>query len=124
MKLRFFLCERCGNIVELIRDGGGQLVCCGQRMIELIPGATDGAAEKHVPVYAVQGGRVEVTVGSAEHPMTEQHHIKWIVLQTKFGVQRQALKPGDAPKACFELREGDKVEAVYGFCNLHGLWKA
>ena len=90
---------------------------------ELIANTTDGAHEKHVPVIEQQGDHVVVRVGSVAHPMLDVHYIEWIVLQTKDGVQRNALKPGDAPKAVFALLEGDEVEAVYAYCNLHSLWK-
>ena len=92
-------------------------------MKELIPGTSDGAHEKHVPVYTVEGNKVTVTVGAVEHPMLDVHYIEWISIQTKQGNQRKTLKPGDAPKACFMLCEGDEVEAVYAYCNLHSLWK-
>ena len=124
MKQRFFVCEHCGNMIAMVKDAGVPIMCCGQKMTELIPGTTDAAVEKHVPVYTVEGGKVLVTVGEVEHPMAEEHYIEWISLQTKSGNQRKALKPGDAPKVCFALCEGDEVEAVYAYCNLHGLWKA
>lgn len=98
-------------------------MCCGQKMTELVPGTSDGAADKHVPVFEVNGNIVTVTVGEVEHPMVDVHYIEWISIQTKQGSQRKVLKPGDAPKACFALCEGDEVEAVYAYCNLHGLWK-
>ena len=124
MEQRYFLCEHCGNIVEMVRDKGVPIVCCGQKMTELIPNTTDGAAEKHVPVYRVQDGAIHVSVGSAGHPMLEEHSIEWISIQTKAGGQRKPLKAGEAPEACFALCKGDEVEAVYAYCNLHGLWKA
>lgn len=124
MKQRFFVCEHCGNMIAMVKDAGVPIMCCGQKMTELIPGTTDAAVEKHVPVYTVEGGKVLVTVGDVEHPMAEEHYIEWISLQTKSGNQRKALNPGDAPKVCFALCEGDEVEAVYAYCNLHGLWKA
>ena len=93
-------------------------------MKEIIPGTTDAAVEKHVPVYRTEGNKVYVTVGEVEHPMLPEHYIEWISLQTKSGNQRKCLKPGDEPKACFALCEGDEVEAVYAYCNLHSLWKA
>ena len=99
------------------------VMCCGKPMEELVPGTTDAAVEKHVPVWEVKDGIVNVTVGEVEHPMLDVHYIEWIVLQTKNGVQRKELKPGDAPKALFALAEGDEVEAVYAYCNLHSLWK-
>lgn len=123
MEQRFFICEHCGNIVAAVRMTGVPVVCCGEKMKELVPGTTDGAVEKHVPVYTVADGRVTVTVGAAGHPMAAEHFIEWISLQSSSGNQRKALQPGDAPKACFALCEGDEVVAVYAYCNLHGLWK-
>lgn len=124
MEQKYYICEHCGNIIEMVRSSGVPVMCCGQKMTELIPGTTDGAVEKHVPVYEVKDGKVYVTVGSVEHPMLEAHYIQWIALQTKSGIQRKELKPGEEPKACFALCDGDEVEAVYEYCNLHGLWKA
>ena len=124
MEQRFFICQHCGNIVAMVKDKGVPMMCCGQKMTELIPGTSDGAAEKHVPVCQVEGNRVTVKVGSVEHLMVEEHHIEWIFLQTKQGNQMKWLKPGETPKADFLLCAGDEVEAVYEYCNLHGLWKA
>ncbi len=124
MEQRFFKCEHCGNIIAMVEDKGVPVMCCGEKMKEIIPGSVDAAAEKHVPVFEVKDNTVYVTVGSAEHPMTEQHYIAWVSLQTKSGNQRKALKPGDEPKVEFALCEGDEVEAVYAYCNLHSLWKA
>ena len=124
MELKFLKCEHCGNIVEMIEDKGVPVVCCGQRMTELVAGTSDGAREKHVPVYEVTGSTVLVKVGEVAHPMIPEHYIQWIVLQTKNGVQRRELKPGEKPEAIFALCEGDEVVAVYAYCNLHGLWKA
>lgn len=93
-------------------------------MDEMIPGTTDGAQEKHVPVCRVEGERVTVSVGAAEHPMTAEHYIEWICLQTNRGSQHRRLSPNDPPKACFALCEGDKVETAYAFCNLHSLWSS
>ncbi|MCD8239018.1 MAG: desulfoferrodoxin [Clostridiales bacterium] len=123
MKQSFYICKNCGNIIAKVKDGGVPVMCCGQKMEEIIPGTSDGAAEKHVPVYEVKGNTVTVTVGSTEHPMLPEHYIEWISLQTKEGNQRKELKPGDAPKACFAFCEGDSVEAVYAYRNLHSLWK-
>lgn len=124
-EVKFYLCEHCGNIAEKIVDKGVPLVCCGEKMTELVPGTTDGAAEKHVPVYDVEGNKVTVKVGSEKHPMLPEHFIEWIVLQTKNGgYQRKKLQPGDEPEAVFVLEDGDEVEAVYEYCNLHRLWKA
>ena len=92
-------------------------------MNEIIPGTTDAAVEKHVPVYTVKDGKVFVSIGEVAHPMAEEHYIEWVSLKTKLGNQRKALKPGDAPQVCFSMCDGDEVEAVYAYCNLHGLWK-
>ena len=124
MKLKFFRCEHCGNIIEMVEDKGVPVVCCGQRMTELVAGTSDGAREKHVPVYEVKDNIVHVKVGEVAHPMIPEHYIEWIVLQTKNGVQRKELNPGDKPEACFALCDGDEVEAVYAYCYRHGLWKA
>lgn len=124
MELKFFRCEHCGNIIEMVEDKGVPVVCCGQRMTELVAGTSDGAREKHVPVYEVKDNIVHVKVGEVAHPMIPEHYIEWIVLQTKNGVQRKELNPVDKPEACFALCDGDEVEAVYAYCNLHGLWKA
>ncbi len=123
MKQSFFICEHCGNIIAMVKDKGVPVMCCGQKMTPIVPGTTDAAVEKHVPVYSVDGNIVNVTVGSVEHPMLPEHYIEWISIQTKFGNQRKVLEPGQPPKACFALCEGDEVEAVYAYCNLHSLWQ-
>lgn len=124
MEQKFYICEHCGNIIAMVKNTGVPVMCCGQKMTEIIPGTTDAAVEKHVPVYEIRDNIVSVTVGAAEHPMLPEHYIEWIYLQTKAGNQRKVLQPGDAPKACFAICEGDEVEAVYAYCNLHSLWKA
>ena len=123
MEQKFYICEHCGNIIAMVKNAGVPVMCCGQKMKELIPGTTDAAVEKHVPTFVVEGNKVIVTVGSVEHPMLPEHYIEWVSLQTKFGNQRKALAPGQEPKVCFRLCEGDEVEAVYAYCNLHSLWK-
>lgn len=122
--MKFYVCEHCGNIIEYVKNKGVPVMCCGQKMVELIPGTSDGATEKHVPVIKVDGQKVVVEVGSVEHPSLEEHYIEWIILETDKGYQKADLKPGQAPKAEFILTEGDKVVAAYEYCNLHGLWKA
>ena len=124
MELKFYRCAHCGQMIAIVKKTGVPVICCGEPMQEIIPGTTDAATEKHVPVFSVRCGKVNVTVGSVEHPMTAEHYIEWIALQTKQGNQRKALKPGDEPKACFSICSGDEVEAVYAYCNLHSLWKA
>ena len=124
MDQRYLICEHCGNIVEMVKDKGVPIMCCGQKMRELAPNTTDGAGEKHVPVYKVQDGIVHVAVGAIGHPMMEEHSIEWVSIQTKTGGQRKSLKVGEPPEVCFALCKGDELEAVYAYCNLHGLWKA
>lgn len=124
MEQKFFICEHCGNIIAMVKESGVPIVCCGQKMKQIIPGTTDASLEKHVPVYTVENNKVMVTVGSVEHPMIPEHYIEWVSLQTKFGNQRKALSPNTKPSVCFSLCEGDEVEAVYAYCNLHSLWKA
>ena len=124
MDMKFYICEHCGNIIAKVKDAGVPVVCCGEKMKELVPNTEDAAQEKHVPVYEVKGNVVEVNVGAADHPMLEEHFIEWVALQTDKGNQRKALRPGAAPHATFALLDGEQVEAVYAYCNLHGLWKA
>ena len=123
MEMVFYRCPVCGQIVAIVKGTGVPIICCGKPMQKIEAGTTDASVEKHVPVYEVNGNIVTVTVGSVEHPMLPEHYIEWIALKTKAGNQRKALKPGDAPKACFAICEGDEVEAVYAYCNLHSLWK-
>ena len=124
MEQKFYVCAHCGKIVALVKESGVPVICCGEKMKQIIPGTTDASVEKHLPVYSVEGNKVTVTVGSVEHPMAPEHYIEWISLQTKQGNQRKPLKPGDAPKTCFQMCDGDEVEAVFAYCNLHSLWKA
>lgn len=122
--MRVFICEHCGNMVEMIKDKGVPVMCCGQKMTELIPGTSDGAVEKHVPVVSVDGNKVSVMVGEVEHPMVAAHYIEWIAIETSAGMQRKTLRPEQAPKAEFILEDGETVIDVYAYCNLHGMWKA
>lgn len=127
MKQKFLRCEKCGAMVGVINDCTCEncgIKCCGESMKEIIPGTSDGAVEKHVPVYVKEGNNVIVTVGEAQHPMTPEHYIEWVSIQTKFGNQRKALKPGDEPRVSFALCENDEIEAIFAYCNLHSLWKA
>ena len=120
--MKFYRCEHCGNIIIKLHDSGVPVVCCGQPMTELVPGATDGAYEKHVPAVTVDGSVVKAQIGEVEHPMMEEHYIQFIVLETSSGYQIKNLKAGDKPVAEFTLAAGDKAVAVYEYCNLHGLW--
>jgi superoxide reductase len=124
MEMKFYRCRHCGNIIAYVKNSGVAVVCCGEKMQELVANTVEASYEKHIPVVKVEGDRVEVRVGSIDHPMIPEHYIEWIALQTKQGNQRKALNPGDEPAVCFAICPGDEVEAVYEYCNLHGLWKA
>ena len=124
MEQKFYICKHCGNIIAKVKDAGVPVVCCGEKMSEIIPNTTDAAVEKHLPVWTVENGVVHVKVSTLAHPMLPEHYIEWVSIHTKQGNQRKELHPGDAPEICFALCEGDEVESVYAYCNLHGLWKA
>ncbi len=119
---KFYICEKCGNLVEKIDDSGVPMVCCGQKMTPIVAGTVEASREKHIPVATVEEGVVKVVVGSVEHPMAEEHSILWVELKTDRGVQRKHLNPGEPPVAVFALAEEKPLE-VYAYCNLHGLWK-
>lgn len=117
-----YRCAICGNVVEVVHEGGGELTCCGKPMMLMKENSSDGAEEKHVPVVEKIEGGYKVTVGSAEHPMSEEHHIEWIELHTKCGkLMRKCLKPGDKPVAKFNTDAQEVCARAY--CNLHGLWR-
>ncbi len=123
MKLKFYYCKHCGKIIAMVKDSGTPTICCGDDMVELVAGTTDGAYEKHIPVIKVHGNTVSVTVGSKLHPSEADHYIEWILLETNKGIQQKWLNPGNAPNAEFAIMTGEKVEAAYEFCNIHKLWK-
>lgn len=120
---QIYKCEVCGNIVEVLHAGAGELVCCGQPMKLMKPDSVDAATEKHVPVIEKTDKGYHVKVGSAAHPMEQKHSIEWIELVTPKGVQRVMLTPNDKPEAFFEVVEEGPVTAR-AYCNLHGLWKS
>ena len=119
---KFYICEHCKNLVGLINDAGVPMMCCGQKMTKLEAGVVEASKEKHIPEVKVDGNIVNVNVGAIEHPMTEEHLINWVYLQTENGGQRKSLKAGDKPSVSFALVD-EKPVAVYAYCNLHGLWK-
>ncbi len=121
-KLEVYKCDVCGNIVEVLHGGVGELVCCGQPMTLQTENTVDAAKEKHVPVIEKVAGGYKVKVGAVAHPMEEKHHIEWIELIAGDKAYRQFLKVGDAPEAFFAV-DATQVSARE-FCNLHGLWKA
>jgi superoxide reductase len=120
-RLQVYKCEVCGNIVEVLHEGKGELVCCGEPMKLLVEGAVDAAKEKHVPVVEKIAGGIKVKVGSVPHPMEEKHYIEWIEVIADGKAYCQFLKPGDPPEATFDI-DAQAVTARE-YCNLHGLWK-
>lgn len=117
--MKFYKYEDSKDLMVVFGDGNP-----AEGMKEVIPGTTDAAVEKHVPVITVEGQKVIVEVGSVEHPMAEEHFIQWVILETKEGMQKKAFTPASKPKAEFMLTDSDEVVAAYEYCNLHGLWKA
>jgi len=121
-KLQVYKCEICGNIVEVLHEGQGELVCCGQPMKLLVENTTDASREKHVPVIEKTPNGIKVKIGSVPHPMEEKHYIEWIQIMADGKSCRQFLSPGNAPEATFDIK-ADKI-AAREYCNVHGLWKA
>jgi superoxide reductase len=120
-KLEVYKCDACGNIVEVLHGGGGELVCCGESMKLLVENTVDAAKEKHVPVAEKTADGFKVKVGEVAHPMEQEHYIEWIEVIADGEAFKQFLNPGEAPEAEFCVK-ADKVTAR-GYCNLHGLWK-
>ena len=120
-KLEIYKCAACGNVVEVLHAGSGNLVCCGARMQKLEPQTADATTEKHVPVIEKIDGGIKVKVGSIPHPMTDEHYIEWIEIDAEGRTCRRFLKPGDAPEAIFTI-DADSVTAKE-HCTVHGLWK-
>ena len=121
-KVEFYRCELCGNIIAIVKNGGGKaLTCCGQPMTHLEAGTVDASKEKHIPVVTREDGKIKVAVGAETHPMLEKHYIEWIALESEGTLRINYLKPGEAPETTFcEFPSG----TIYEYCNLHGLWKA
>lgn len=118
--VKFYKCEKCGNVIGLVKDTGVPVHCCGQPMKELEANVTDASKEKHVPAVTRKDGKIEIAVGEAPHPMTDEHFIEWVAVVTKKTTQRISLSPGDKPFAvACDAGDGE----VYAYCNLHGLWK-
>lgn len=127
--IRFYICRTCGNLIEMIEDSGVVPNCCGEDMEELIPGTTDGAKEKHIPVYTEAPGKTEscerwitVNVGEKLHPMEKGHFISWILIWTNEGIYRKDISHCDKASADFCLKTDERIKAIYSYCNLHGLW--
>lgn len=120
---KFFACETCNTIIEEIHGDKQEYSCNGTKLQELIPNTSEGAQEKHLPVTEQNGNRVTVKVGNIFHPMSEEHSIEWVYLETEKGCQRVNLSKDEEPAAEFVLPEGDHPVAAYAYCNLHGFWK-
>ncbi|MBW1758912.1 MAG: desulfoferrodoxin [Deltaproteobacteria bacterium] len=121
-RLEIYKCDACGNIVEVLDGGAGELVCCNEPMVLQSENTVDAAKEKHVPVMEKIPGGVKVKVGEVAHPMEENHYIEWIEIIADGKAYRQFLKPGDAPEADFNI-EADQI-TMREYCSVHGLWKA
>lgn len=120
--VKFFKCRHCGNVIIKLVDSKVPVMCCGEKMIELVPNTTDAAGEKHVPVVEVNKNVVKVTVGEVIHPMTEAHLINFVVLETNKGVYVHHFTHLDEPITEFVISDNEEVVKVYEYCNLHGLW--
>ncbi|HNU91441.1 MAG TPA: desulfoferrodoxin [Spirochaetota bacterium] len=121
-KLEVYKCSVCGNMVEVLFVGGGELVCCGKPMQLLVENTTDASKEKHVPEIEKTADGIKVKVGGVPHPMEEKHWIMWVQLIANGKSYRQFLNPGDSPEALFKVSADKPIAREY--CNLHGLWKA
>ena len=122
--MELFICKHCGNIITFLENSNVPVMCCGEKMHKVEPNTVDAAVEKHLPVIEVKDLLATVTVGAVEHPMQDDHYIKWIVLETSEGIKVKNLTPSDKPIAIFSLLDGEEVIAAYEFCNKHGIWKA
>lgn len=121
--IKFYRCPICGNIVMKVLDSGVPVVCCGKPMEEMVANTADASGEKHVPVVAWVGNNVGVSVGVIPHPMTPEHYIQWIYLESTKGGQLRYLEPDSEPEANFRMDGGAEPICVYAYCNLHSLWK-
>lgn len=118
----FYRCDLCGNVIMFLEKSGVVPYCCSRVMSKLLPGSTDGSVEKHVPSIMERDAEIIINIGVTDHPMTEEHYIQWIVLETNLGAHIKYLNSNDRPEAVFVLGPGEKLLNAYAFCNLHGLW--
>ena len=121
--MKFYMSENYSNIITKLTSDGAPILVDGKEMSLVQPGAVDAAVEKHVPAVKVEGNVVSVNVGEVNHPMTAEHYIPWVALETSHGAQVRWLQPTDAPAVSFVLAEGEEAKVVYAYCNLHGLWQ-
>ena len=120
--MKLLKCQKCGKIIIVLDEGSPSTICCGEDMIELVPRSIDGAIEKHVPVVDIKDNELNIKVGEVEHPMTEEHYIKFIIIETTKGYMIKKLNPNDKPEARFILAYNEEYINTYAYCNLHGLW--
>jgi superoxide reductase len=121
-RMDVYKCDACGNIVEVLEGGEGELACCGEPMKRMTENTVDAAKEKHVPVIEIVDGGIKIKVGEVPHPMEKKHYIQWIELIADGGTYRHFLEPNDKPEAFFPVKANQLTAREY--CNLHGLWKA
>ena len=121
--MRFFVCKHCGNLIGFIHSSGVAMICCGEKMTELVPNTVEASVEKHLPVVTVSGESLSIQIGSAPHPMEKEHNIMFVYVETQNGGMRRNLAVGKEPKASFAFSKDEKPVAAYAYCNLHGLWK-
>jgi superoxide reductase len=121
--MKFYMSENYSNIITKLTSNGAPILVDGKELTLIQPGAIDAAVEKHVPAVSVEGNLVRVNVGEVNHPMTPEHYIPWVALETSHGAQVRWLQPTDAPSVSFLLAEGEEAKVVYAYCNLHGLWQ-
>jgi superoxide reductase len=121
--MKFYMSENYSNIITKLTSDGAPILVGGKELTLIQPGAIDAAVEKHVPAVKVEGKVVSVNVGEVNHPMTAEHYIPWVALETSHGAQVRWLQPTDAPSVSFLLAEGEEAKVVYAYCNLHGLWQ-
>lgn len=120
--MRFFKCNKCGNVVLLVDDKSSNLACCGEDMMELVPRSEDAAVEKHVPKIFIDENVVDVKVGEISHPMEKDHYIDFVAIESNYGIEINKLVPGKEPETRFILDENEELYTAYAYCNKHGLW--
>ena len=120
--MKFYKCNHCGNVITKVVDKNVPVICCGEQMKELFPNTVEAAVEKHKPEIKIDGDKVTIQVGSVEHPMTDDHHIQFVAVELSDRSGIINLVPGQKPVVQIQLKPGQKIEKVYAYCNLHGLW--
>jgi len=123
-ELKFYQCSVCGNLIIKLEDSGITPQCCGRDMMLLAPHKEEAYEEKHIPVWRMDGCKLMVQVGAYLHPISAEHYIHWIVVKTNTGIYIRHFTPDESPEACFKFCKDEYVEDIYGYCNLHGLWRA